>query len=169
MSITQKYIDNLSGITRQKRQSLFDWFSTQGETIKIEAIRLQGDLANQHRDRYDKQYRHEFYYAMLILALNKMHWTETAHTQKKSLNDKESIQITQLRIERLKAQKRVKSAPKKELIRIRFYEEIAALKSQGLSWRQIADYIRIHHKKNFTFGYLRNCFIELTAEKGGQN
>lgn len=169
MSDTSKYIDTLTGVTRQKRQALFDWFSTQGEATKIEAIRLQGDIANQYRDRYDKQYRHEYYFSMLILALTKMHWTETAHAQKKVLTDKESAQITQLRINRLKAQKKSKSAPKKELIRIRFYEEIAALKSQGLSWREIASYIRIHHKKNFTFGYLRNCFIELTAEKGGQN
>lgn len=162
------YIDDMTGITKQRRAALFNWLATQGEAIKVEALKLQGDLSNQNRDRYSKEYRSEFYYSMLILAIIKMHWTETAQQQKKSLSDNDAAMITELRIGRLKAAKKTKSSPKKDLIRVRYYEEIAALKSQGLSWRQIAEYIRLHHKKKFTFGYLRNCFVELSAEKGGR-
>lgn len=162
------YIDDLTGITKQRRDALFSWLASQGESVKVEAIKLQGDLSNQYRDRYSKEYRSEFYYSMLIHAILKMHWTETAQQQKKSLSDNDAAKITELRIGRLKAARKTKSAPKKDLIRVRYYEEIAALKSQGLSWREIAEYIRLHHKMSFTFGYIRNCFIELSAEKEGR-
>jgi len=168
MDSTNSYIDSLTRINKQKRQMLFNWIASQGEAIKIEAITLQSDLANQHRDRYDKQHRNEYYYAMLILALNKMHWTETAFAQKTALSDSDAMLVSKLRVHRLKANQKSKSAPKKELIRLRFFEEILTLKSEGLSWRQIAKYLHLHHKKSFTHGYLRNCYIEILAEKGGE-
>lgn len=162
------YIEDVTGVSKQRRDALFNWLATQGESVKIEAVKLQGDLVNQYRSKlYNIKYRQEFFYAMLLLAIIKMHWTETAQQQKKSLSDNDAAMITELRISRLKAAKKTKSSPKKDLIRVRYYEEIAALKSQGLSWREIAEYIRLHHKKSFTFGYLRNCFVELTAEKEG--
>jgi hypothetical protein len=167
MDYNKIYIDDLTKVNHKHRQFLFDWLAQQGEATKIDASKLQSDLVNQYYSQYEKEYRSEFFYSMLILALIKMHWSETALSRKNILSDGESRDVTKLRIDRLKALKKTKGSPKKELIRIRFFEEIAALKSQGLSWRQIADYIHLHHKKRFTFGYLRTCFIELTAEIDG--
>lgn len=158
-------IDRLTGTTSPERQTLMNWFARQGEQTRLEAFKLQSDLALQRRSEYRKEYRPEFYYAMLILAVNKMKWTENAQRQKQALTPEETRQITELRITRIKAKRKVKSAPQKELIRTRFYEEIKQLRSQELSWREIEDYIAAHHKKKFSHGYLQQCFKQLTTEQ----
>lgn len=167
MNFNSNYIDTLSGTKPAQRTMLFRWLAGQGEAIRIEASRLQGDFASQNRPQYDAQYRSEFYYAMLVLALVNMHWVETSQSQKVALTNDETRKITDIRISRIKSQRKHRMSPKKDLIRVRFYEEIKTLKNEGLSWRQIADYIRLHHKKTFTFGYIRDCFIELTSEREG--
>ena len=167
MNYDMNYIASLSRTTPAQRTMLFRWLAGQGEAVKIEATKLQGELAQQKRPQYDAQHRAEFYYSMLVLALVKMHWIETAQAQKVQLSDDEARKITDIRISRIKSQRNARPSPKKDLIRVRFYEEIKTLKNEGLSWRQIADYIRIHHKKTFTFGYIRDCFNDLTNEREG--
>ena len=158
-------IDRITNSTTQERQTLTVWFAQQGEQTKLEAFKLQGDLAQQLRPDYSKENRTEFYFAMFILALNKMRWIETAQRQKQALTQAQAQQITDVRIARIKAKRKQKTSPQRELIRIRFYEEIRQLRSQGLSWRETAEYIAKHHKKKFSHGYLQQCFDDLTTSR----
>lgn len=167
MNYDISYIDSLTRSKAAQRAMVFRWFAGQGEAVKIEATKLQGDLAQQNRSHYDPQYRTEFYFSMLVLALVKMHWIETAQSQKIQLTAEDARQLSDIRISRIKSQRKPRTSPKKDLIRVRFYEEIKTLKNDGLSWRQISEYIRLHHKKTFTFGYIRDCFNELTCERDG--
>jgi hypothetical protein len=108
----------------------------------------------------------EFTYAMLCLALSKMVWAETAQRRKGGkLSEKEFEKLQEIRIDRVKAKKRKKSSPKKELIRVRFYQLIQSLRVKDLSWREISDYIASHHKVRLAHSYLRETFIELTTER----
>lgn len=158
-------IDRLTGTTSPERQILMNWFAKQGEQTRLEAFKLQTDLAQQRHSEYRKEYRSEFYYAMLILALNKMKWTKSAQRQKQALTPEQTHHITEIRIARIKAKRKAKTAPQKELIRTRFYEEIKQLRARELSWREIEDYIAQHHKKKFSHGYLQQCFHQLTIEQ----
>ena len=158
-------VGNLSKTTAERRDELFRWLAKQGEATRKELVKLQGDLAAQHRPQYDKAYRVDFYYAMQVLALAKMHWAETAQAQKATLTSAEAADLTARRTARIKAIAKRKASPKKELIRVRFFEEIKRLKAEGLSWRQIALYIKTYHKVSLAFGYLRNTFEALDKEK----
>lgn len=165
MNYNTQYIDTLSKTKSAQRTMLFRWLTGQSESVKIEAVKLQGDFASKHRSQYNSQYRAEYYYSMFVLALVNMHWIETAQSQKVALESDQARKISEIRISRIRSQRKQRTSPKKDLIRVRFYEEIKTLKNEGLSWRQIADYIRLHHKKTFTFGYLRDCYNELTIER----
>ena len=158
-------VDNLSKTTAARRDELFRWLAKQGEATRIELVKLQGDLAAQHRPQYDKARRTDFFYSMQVLALAKMHWAETAQAQKTTLSTTEAAELTARRTARIKAITKRKASPKKELIRVRFFEEIKRLKAESLSWRQIALYIKTYHKISFAFGYLRNTFEVLEKEK----
>ena len=162
-----KNIDELSGTTAAQRASNFRWLALQGEQTKIEAIKLQTDLIRQFRKEHKNQLMSpEFAYAMSALALVKMVWMETAqHRKGTKLSEEEFSKMQEIRIDRVKAKKRKKGSPKKEIIRIRFFDLIRKLREEGLSWRDISDYIAIHHKTKLTHGYIRESYNELVEEK----
>jgi hypothetical protein len=162
-----KEVDKLSGTTEAQRATNLRWLALQGEQTKIEAAKLQTDLIRQHRRQgMGQTMTPEFTYAMLSLALVKMVWMETAQKRKGGkLSDEEFKKIQEIRIERIQGKKRKKASPKKEIIRVRFYQLIQTLREKGLSWREISDFIRTHHKTRLAHSYIRESFIELTAER----
>ena len=78
----RKIIDSLSKTTAEKRETLFQWFADQGDVIRVAVVQEQGEFASRHKDEYQKAYRAEFYYAMLVRAVAKVRWIESAHAQK---------------------------------------------------------------------------------------
>lgn len=167
MDYNIKTIDALSGTTAAQRAANFRWLSLQGEQTKIEAAKLQTDLIRQQRKQgQGMTMTPEFVYAMHALGLVKMVWMETAQQRKGAkLSEEEFAKMQEIRIDRIKAKKKKKGSPKKEIIRIRFFELIRKLREEGLSWREISDYIATHHKMILTHSYIRESFIELSAER----
>ena len=160
-------VNRLSNTTEAQRATNLPWLALQGEQTKIEAAKLQTDLIRQHRRQgLGQTMTPEFTYAMLSLALVKMVWMETAQKRKGGkLSDEEFQKIQEIRIERIQGKKRKKASPKKELIRVRFYQLIQTLREKGLSWREISDFLRTHHKTKLTHSYIRESFIALSKEK----
>lgn len=160
-------IDQLSGTSETQRASNYRWLSLQGEQTKIEAMKLQTDLIRQFRKEHRNQLMTpEFAYSMLCLALGKMIWYESAQKRKGSDLSKEEFQkVQEIRIERIKAKTRKKSSPKKDIIRVRFFNLIQTLREKGLSWREVSDYLGTHHKVKYAHSYIRESFNELALER----
>ena len=160
-------VNKLSGTSEAQRATNFRWLALQGEQTKIEAAKLQTDLIRQQRRQGQGQtMTPEFVYAMHALALVKMVWMETAQKRKGGkLSDEEFTKVQEIRIDRIKAKKRKKSSPKKDVIRVRFYTLIGTLRGKGLSWREISDYLATHHKVKLAHSYIRESYNELSAEK----
>jgi len=158
-------IDKLSKTTAVRRDELFRWFGQQTEATRIEAFRLKDDLARQNQATYNKAHRVEYHYAMFVCALVKMIWLETAQTEKAAMTDEEAKKLTARRVARIKAQHKRKSSPKREVIRVRFYEEIRTLRAEGLSWLQITNYIKMFHKEKFALSYIKKVFEQLEKER----
>jgi hypothetical protein len=167
MDYNSQEVDRLSGTTEAQRATNFRWLALQGEQTKIEAMKLQTDLIRQNRRQgIGQTMTPEFVYAMFALALVKMIWAETAQRRKGGkLSAEEFENIQEIRIDRIRGKKRKKTSPKKEVIRVRYFQLIQTLREKELSWRQIADYISTHHKVKFTHSYIRQSFLELSEEK----
>jgi hypothetical protein len=167
MDYDLKEVDKFSGTSEAQRAANFRWLALQGEQTKIEAAKIQTDLIRQHRRQgMGQTMTPEFVYAIHALALVKMVWMETAQQRKGAkLSDEEFAKMQEIRIDRIKSKKRKKASPKKNLIRIRFFELIRKLREEGLSWREVSDYLVTHHKTKLTHSYIRESFIELSAEK----
>ena len=164
-----EYIRALANCTDQEQAALIRWFGHQGRLTHLEVFRLQGDLASQRlRTDYIKEHRHEYFYAMFVLAIKKVRHFETSIERKVSLTQDELGVITQRRMSKIDAKRGVKGSPKKDLIN-RIYPEISNFIDAGKSWRWIADYIATYHKKKLTYSYIRRCYMEIKDERTIEN
>ena len=160
-----EYIRTISKATDQEQAALFRWLGQQRRRTHLETFRLQGDLASQHlRTDYIKEFRHEYYYAMFIVALRKVRHFENAIERKTPLSQPQLGEISKRRMSKIDAKRGVKGSPKKDLIN-RLYPEISNFIDAGKSWRWIADYIETYHKKNLTHSYIRQCYFEIKNEQ----
>ena len=129
-------------------------------------MKLQGDFVKQLRTKQKAGAKSEFFCAVLVLAIKKMRWLEQAPSQKIALTSDEAQKLRAMRVARIKTRHKGKEAPQKALIRVRYYEEIKQLRYDGLSWRDVSEYIQKHHKKTISWTYLQRVYATLTAEKG---
>lgn len=160
-----EYIRTISKATDQEQASLIRWLGQRGRLTHLEVFRLQGDLASQHlRTGYAKQFRHEYYYAMFIVALRKVRHFEKAIERKTPLSQGHLGEISKRRMSKIDAKRGVKGSPKKDLIN-RLYPEISNFLDAGKSWRWIADYIETYHKQNLTHSYIRQCYLDIKNEQ----
>ncbi len=160
-----EYIRTLSKSSDQEQAALLRWLGQQGRRTQLEAFRLQSDLATTGmREKYAKQYRHEYFYAMFILALRKVRHFENGIERKTPLSQAQLGEISKRRMSKIDAKRGVKGSPKKDLIN-RLYPEISNFIGAGKSWRWIADYIETYHKQNLTHSYIRQCYLEIKNEQ----
>jgi hypothetical protein len=154
------YVQNICHLTVPDRQSLSHYYADLPETVRIEAHKIQTDLARQNQGKYLKRKAPEFYYAMLLLALFTMQRVETGQRKKIQLTSKEAQRITEIRLSRIKAARKTKRNPTQRSIEIRYFEMISRLRKENLSWRDISKYISRFHKHRISHSYLRKIYLE---------
>ena len=171
-----KKVDILSKTTVDRRNGLFRWLAAQGDVVRVAAVLEQGEFAARNKDIYQKAYRAEFYYAMLVRAVAKLYWVESSQTQKAALAEDEAQELSARRRARIKYNAglpRYKPSPKKELIRVRFFEEIKQLREDGFSWPNVAKFLKEYRKASFGHTYIKAIYEALEKERAleteGQN
>jgi len=136
------------------------YWSDQSEQVRIEAIKFALDLVRQSGIE-SKDKLPEVLYSCLIRALSKMYHIETAHAVRKKLTDsdyKELQKISEVRIERLKASKKAKPSLKSSKLILQYRELVIRLRSEGLGWRRIAEYLRRYHRQKVSHQTLYKTF-----------
>jgi type II secretory pathway component PulF len=104
-------------------------------------------------------------YAALVLALRKRKHALTQGERKEQMTEAQQEQLRKMRLDAV-AKKRTKGEGKiRKLIRLRWYHDIENLLEEGLSWRQISDYIAKHHKRRVSHTYLKKVFEELKSRE----
>jgi len=163
------YIVEITGISVQEAESLLKYFAKLPVNVQIEAIKLQTDFARQNKKDFDKEHGPEYYYAMLLVALRSMKRIETAQATKDSLSEEEAEKLRKIRIERIRAGRGKKASKKEIFIKEKMFEEIKKMRmEEGLSWREISEYIAKYHKTKISHGYLQQKFSEtMLYEKEG--
>ena len=156
-------IDDLTQTKIDERDQLLRWYSrTLNETERYDVHKLQLDLLRQKSDGLaeckDAVQRS---YAALVLALRKRKHALTQGERKEKMSDEQAEQLRKMRLDAV-VKKRTKGEGKvRKLIRLRWYHDIADLRVQGMSWRQISDYIAKNHKRRVSHTHLKKVFEEL--------
>jgi len=154
-------IDRLTGADRDRRRLLCKFYSTMSEEDRVGAHRLAGEFVRQERGKVklDELY----FYSALIRALNQMYGErrEVLH-RKAALTDDQAADISSKRLASFRSAKADKTAKKRrkkaQLISIRFLELLKKLRADGLSWRDISDYILKYHHKKISHQYLKEVY-----------
>ena len=155
------YIQKIIGISENEAESLTKYYAKLPIKVKIESYKLQTDYSRQNKPLFAKEYASEFYFAMHLLALKAMKRIETAQATKDTLSLEEAEKLHNLRIERIKAGRGKKDSKKAKLVKEKYFEEIKKLYLEdGLSWREISEYIAKYHKTKISHGYIQQKFNE---------
>jgi len=160
-----EYIRKLTGISSSEEDKLIRFFYRLGPRARVEAFKLELDFYRKHFHKRERDKIPEFTYAMFLLALKAMHKIELQLKIKKALSLEEAEKITKLRIERLKAQKRARKSKKREYIEQNL-ALIKQLKDAGLSWRDIAAYIKKYHRVKVAPSYIYTVYKEVMENEG---
>jgi len=159
-----EYIRKLTGISSSEEDKLIRFFYRLGPRARVEAFKLELDLYRKHFHKRERDKLPEFTYAMFLLALKAMHKIELQLKIKKALSLEEAEKITKLRIERIKAQKRAKKSKKREYIEQNL-ALIKQLRNAGLSWRDIAAYIKKYHRVKIAPSYIHMIYKEIIGNE----
>jgi hypothetical protein len=84
-------------------------------------------------------------YAALLAGISRV---------RKSLEDCKSPKAFATRVDQAKARRKAKQSPVAEMLENKLLPLIRQLRHEGLSWRQIAGYIKQHHHKSITHTYI---------------
>lgn len=164
-----EYIKEITGIGTDEAESLIKYYAKLPIKIRIETFKLQTDFTRQNRDKLRKECSSEYYYAMHLLALRAMKRAESASALKQELTEYEAAKIHKIRVERIKAGRGKRESKKAMLIKDKFLEEIKKLYLEdGLSWREISEYLAKHHKIKISHGYIQQKFNEAMMYEDGK-
>jgi hypothetical protein len=153
------YLMQLCRLTELQRTALVRYYLNLPELVRIEAHALQTDLIRQHRQERRSDCPAEFAYAMLLLALQKMRYTEDGLQRKGRVSLEDARRISELRIQRAKVGKKERTSPLRCKVEVQHGELIKRLRdTERMSWREIAAYLQRYHRLQVSHTYLRSCF-----------
>lgn len=156
------------------QNQLLKYFSSLPEKFKLLCITYS--LQHSHKIQIQlgeaiKGKATELKYISLLLGIEQMQKLEQKIKRKGSWTEQEMKLADQLQTEKFiqmkqeQKQKRNKKGKKEKLIKLRYYNLIKKLKSEGLGWRQISEYIAFNHKQKISHNYLRQVFTKI---EGGE-
>ena len=151
-------VQTLCCLTELQRRDLCRWYARLPETVRIEACRLQTDLIRQHRQRQQSGRTAEFLFAMLMLALQMMRSVEGGLDRKGRLTLDQARRISEIRLARSQADRASRKSPTRQKLELRHAEMVRRLRGEGLSWREVAAYLKRYHRMEVSHTYLRLLF-----------
>jgi len=145
------FINKISKTSKEEREFLGKWWAKQPEQIKIEGIKLTRDLLIQQIETEKTPISVELIYSAFIQALFNMHRIETGKIMKRKkdgeVNEEELKKIQQIRVARILAgRQQGKKSKKRNMLKMRYGKLMMNLREEGLSYREISNYLKKHHR-----------------------
>lgn len=164
-------IDHLTGADQDRRRLLCRYYATLSESDRVEAHRLAGELVR--ADRGKVKLDELYFYSALIRALNHMYQDRNELLSRKAaITDEQAADIASKRLASFRSAKAdaigKKRRKKAQLISIRFLELIKRLRGEGLSWRDVSDYLFKYHQKKISHQYLKEIYEKNVIKEGGE-
>lgn len=154
-----RFIDEVTGMTAEKRSRLIGYFHRAKEPVRLEIMTTQTKLMRSLRARfYDKDKQSEFAYSLLILAIEKIQEPERKLHKKSGtpLTEQTVNLITTYRVERLKLRKPRSSNVREDVERL--YHVIVRLRDEGVSWMKVSQYLKEYHSVHVSHSYCKKNY-----------
>lgn len=152
-------IEKIVGVGADERDELIRWYARMNESERLDVHQLQSDLLRQKREQIKPLGHSTGAYAVLVLALARRRRTLTAAERKEHMTPAQAEQVSKMRRNAIAGNRKGRGEGKiAKLVRLRWYHEIDNLREQGLSWREIASWIRKYHKTKVSHTHIKLCF-----------
>lgn len=152
-------INDLSG-----RIAAANWFSNQGEEIKVEVFSKHSDLIHQKRIP-GEPITPEFSYSMFLLASKLVRINEEALAHKRELSILQTEELARKRAEGFKKPKKKKGSKKLNQIRKQFFAMITILReTHKYSWSEVVAYLQNYHHFIVSRAYIQQAYRTLQEE-----
>jgi hypothetical protein len=142
------------------RATALKWFASQGEDTQAEVLQKHGALLHEKRTP-GIPITAELSLGMLVLASKIFQREEMALQAKQRLDLSKSADVSRRRMNSLKIERRTKTAPKYEKIRIEYYPVITELIAAGNSWNMVSAYLSKFYRFPVTTAYLYNSYQKI--------
>lgn len=161
-------IAKITGIAEAEKDELLRWYARLNDTERTEIHNQKIAIFRQRRNELLAQLAlGSADYAALILALKQRRLLLTAAERREPLTADQAAAVSKMRIAAVKTPRRRKEGEVTKLVRLRWFHEIARLRAEGLSWRQLADYFARHHKRRVSHTRLKECYEHEQAVRSG--
>ena len=155
-----EYLRRAAGMTEKRIEAMEKYYATLPIELKIEVEKIKTDLYFQYKNELlHVQKKPEFNYAMKLRAVTAMYSIENFFRTKNPDIAKANT-VTDLKIARIKAEKKAKTAPVKAWVEDHF-NDITELRERNVSWREISAYLKRFNRKNVNASYLRKIYLEM--------
>lgn len=156
----------MKGITEENVGKLLRWYAKQPEVVRIDVhqkrFEIMNGWQNAKRAKGEKAvYAPDIEYSAFVTAIKNV---QRMFDNRKLTADDDLEEITKARINAIKNDRKVKSAPVRNKLVDQLQSVMVKLRNEGLSWEKISDYIALHHKKRISRGYLRRVYTEIQTE-----
>jgi hypothetical protein len=157
-----KYIFDITGIKEEEAESLNKYLAKLPLLLRMETYNAQIRAVKdcEGDPDYDPFFHTEYAYAQHLVAIRELRRLEMQQLNEQA-NSEDKAKLKKIRIERVKAGRGKKGSKKAKLIKETLFHEIKNMYyKEGLSWREIADFIAKYHKTRISHGYLQQKFNE---------
>lgn len=154
-------------LAEDERNALVHYYNQLNETERLDAHKLQVDLLRQQRETLKGLGLDlpAMNYATLLIALAKRKELARRMSRKDAEAVKHAEQIAAMRLQSVQGARRKRKAKILSQVRVRFYSIIEDLRKRGVSWRDIAEYLRRYHRRKISHTYLQKAYSLIRAEK----
>jgi len=144
---------NALRIRPARQAELLAWYARQPLETRLrvhgEKLRLFRAWRGRQKDGEDVIPAEQADYAALLAGISVV---------EKSVSETKTPKDFAVRVEQAKLRRKARSAPAADNIEKQFLPLISSLRHEGLSWRDIAAYLKQHHRKVWSHSYIHTIY-----------
>jgi hypothetical protein len=158
--VDQEYIKSLlPRLQRFEYGALIRYYEKLSIAMQVEVHRVQTDILRTRSNERQPGKQAEFTFVCFLHAIDQIRRLERAADARLAVDPTNAERTSALRSARIKERKE-KAAPVRKTIATKYLLLIGQLREQGLSWRQISNYIKKYHRQTYSHSYLSRVYEE---------
>jgi hypothetical protein len=164
VNVDQEYIRTLlPRLQRFEYSALCRFYAKLPLLVQVDVHSTQTDIMRTRSGEKQQGKLAEFAFACFVQAIEQIRRLERAADARQAVDPVNAEKTSVMRATRIKERKE-KSSPARKTIATKYLLLIGQLRKQGMSWRQISEYIKRYHRQQYSHSYLSRVYQEMTGQ-----
>jgi hypothetical protein len=151
-------VKNIMKIVPRKRKELLQWLAGQNTEILMRICKVKSVTLATWQSKY-KAEKQAGNISTTIEQVELASLLDAVTAIKREIKGGKTEKAYELRVLEAKEKTKARKAPATTLISKNYLQLIHSLRKEGLSWRQVQQYLITHHHKKFAFSTIRTAYL----------